>query len=154
MCSVILVRIFECVQTSGAKAREVRGKPLEVARELVAEGKLDEVIAIVAALVARNSLLERLVAALKARRNKAEGVSKEQLSLALEELAEIALAGGDVDTAIDAANEALKKAAEDNGGRPEVIPAASAASAPSPAPAGTEPREEPDRKAPMHSAPA
>jgi len=120
LCSVILVRILECVQTSGAKAREVRGKPLDVARELVAEGKLDEVIAIVAALVARNSLLERLVAALKARRNKAEGVSKEQLSLALEELAEIALAGGDVDTAIDAANEALKKAAEDNGGRPEV----------------------------------
>jgi len=116
------------------------------------KAELDEVIEIVAALVARNSLLERLVAALKARRNKAEGVSKEQLSLA--ELAEIALAGGDVDTAIDAADEALKKAAEDNGGCPEVIPAASAASAPSPAPAGAEPREEPDRKAPMHTAPA
>lgn len=120
MCSVILVRIFARVRTTGAKAREVRGKPLDVARELLREGKLDEVVAWVDALAKRNSQLELLVAALKARRNKAEGVSKEQLSLALEELAQIVKTGGDVDTAIDAANEALKKAAEDNGGRPEV----------------------------------
>jgi hypothetical protein len=81
------VRIIALVQRSRAKVREVRGKPTDVARELLREGKLDEVAALVDALAARNSQLELLVAALKARRNKAEGVSKEQLSLALEELA-------------------------------------------------------------------
>jgi hypothetical protein len=94
------VRIIALVQRSRAKVREVRGKPTDVARELLREGKLDEVAALVDALVARNSQLELLVAALKARRNKAEGVSKEQLSLALEELAAVVAAGGDVDSAL------------------------------------------------------
>jgi len=116
----ILVRIIAHVQRSRAKVREVRGKPTDVARQLLREGKLDEVAALVDALAARNSQLELLVAALKARRNKAEGVSKEQLSLALEELAAIVAAGGDVDSALAAASTALEKAASENGGRAEV----------------------------------
>ena len=119
MCSVVLVRIFALVRSTGSNTRTVRGKPLDVARELVREGKLDEVVALVDALASRNSQLELLIASLRARRNKAEGVSKEQLSLALQELAAIVAAGGDVDTALAAADAELQKAAEEHGGRPE-----------------------------------
>ena len=38
MCSVILVRIFARVGKPASKTRTVRGKPLDVARELVREG--------------------------------------------------------------------------------------------------------------------
>jgi transposase len=121
LCPVTLVRIFARVRTAGSKTkpREVRGEPLDVARELVREGKLDAVVELVGALTKRNAQLEQLIAALRARRNKAEGVSKEQLSLALEELAAIVAAGGDVDAALANASIDLEQAAKDNGGRSE-----------------------------------
>ena len=77
MCCVVLVFIFASVQESGTKCREVRGKPLDVARELAREGRIEEVVAIVDALAKRNTQLELLLAHLRLGRNKSERVSKE-----------------------------------------------------------------------------
>ena len=68
-----------------AKA-ERRGKVLEVLRELLAEGRTEEAIALVAKLVARNAELERLLAEARSKGKKSEGVSSEQLKLVLDGL--------------------------------------------------------------------
>jgi hypothetical protein len=58
-----------------------------VLRELLAEGRSDEVLALVAKLLARNGELERKLADALTRGRKNEGVSAAQLLLVLEGLA-------------------------------------------------------------------
>lgn len=66
---------------------ERRGQVLEVLRELLAEGRSDEVLGLVAKLLARNGELERKLAEALARGHKNEGVSAAQLLLMLDGLA-------------------------------------------------------------------
>lgn len=63
------------------------GQVLDVLRELLAEGRADEVLALVAKLLARNGELERKLADALTRGRKNEGVSTAQLLLMLEGLA-------------------------------------------------------------------
>ncbi len=70
-----------------AAKSERRGPPLEVLRELLADGHTDAVIALFAKLVARNGELERKLADLLSRGRKNEGVSGAQLLLLIEGLA-------------------------------------------------------------------
>lgn len=100
-----------------SKTRELRGEPTDVARELLEDGKHAAVVELVAALTKRNALLEQLVASLRAKHNKSERVSKEQLSLALQQMAEIVAAGGDPESALAEASEQLEKSAAEHGGR-------------------------------------
>ena len=83
---------------------ERRGQVLDVLRELLAEGRGDEVVALVAKLVARNSELERKLADMLSRGRKNEGVSAAQLLLMLEDLAAAPVED------LDAANRKLRQA--------------------------------------------
>jgi hypothetical protein len=65
--------------------QERRGPVLEMLRELLAEGRTDDVLAVIGQLVARNAELERRLAKLLARGGKNEGVSSAQLRLLLKE---------------------------------------------------------------------
>ena len=118
-----------------SKTRELRGEPTDVARELLEDGKHAAVVELVAALTKRNALLEQLVASLRAKHNKSERVSKEQLSLALQQMAEIVAAGGDPESALAEASEQLEKSAAEHGGRvkPEKPPPQPALRRPPPA---------------------
>ncbi len=60
---------------------ELRGAPLDVVRELLGEGRTDDVLAVVAALVSRNRELELLLAKMRESRNRGEHISAEQLAL-------------------------------------------------------------------------
>ena len=71
--------------TSGA-TNERRGQVLEVLKELLAGGQTNEVVVLVAKLVARNFELERLLADAKWKDKKNEGVSSAQLLLLLDGL--------------------------------------------------------------------
>jgi transposase len=68
--------------------QERRGQVLEVLRELLAQGLMEEALALVAKLVARNTELEKRLAELMWRGRKNEGVSSAQLLLLLEGLNE------------------------------------------------------------------
>jgi transposase len=87
-----------------AKA-ERRGQVLEVLRELLAEGRSDEVLALVTKLLARNTELERKLADMLSRGRKNEGISSAQLLLMLEGL------GAAPQEALEAANRELRAAA-------------------------------------------
>jgi transposase len=63
-----------------------RGQVLEVLRELLAQGNTEQVLAVVAKLVARNTELEKRLAEAQSRGKKNEGVSSAQLRLLLEGL--------------------------------------------------------------------
>ena len=91
--------------------RELRGTPLEVLRTLLGEGRNDEVVAMFSEVVARNALLERLVAQSRATKNSGEHISAEQLDIFLQALR--AQAGSE----LTAASEQLQKTAEANGDR-------------------------------------
>jgi len=97
----------------GAK-REVRGQVLDVLKELLAERRDDEVLALVAALVSRNRDLELLLAKMRESKNRGEQISKAQLDLFLNKLKEQAPEGG-----LAEANKKLEEAAKENGGRTE-----------------------------------
>lgn len=73
----------------GAKAiaSEREGSVLEVLSLLLAEGRNDDVIAVVSKLVARNGELEERLAQLLSRKNRAEGISSAQLLLFLDAVA-------------------------------------------------------------------
>lgn len=77
---------------SGGEAKgaqvERRGEVLTALRELLAEGRTDEVLLWVAKLLARNSELEKRLAETLSRARKNEGVSTAQLLLLLEGLAQ------------------------------------------------------------------
>jgi transposase len=85
---------------------ERRGQVLAMVRELLAEGRVDEALAVVAKLVVRNGELERRLAELSSRSRKREGVSSAQLLLLLDGLA----ATGD--SGRDEADERLRAASE------------------------------------------
>jgi transposase len=97
--------------SSGEKER--RGEVLEILRELLAEGRSDEVIALVTKLVSRNGELERRLAQLLTRGRKNEGISSAQLGLFLDALAAQEAEAGGTETAksdLDEANGRLRDA--------------------------------------------
>jgi transposase len=95
---------------------ELRGAPLDVVRELLGEGRTEEVLAVVAALVSRNRELEMLLAKMRESRNRGERISAEQLALFTKLLRE--QSGG----SLSEADRKLAQVAEENGGRPEPKP--------------------------------
>ncbi|WIG92578.1 IS66 family transposase [Myxococcus sp. SDU36] len=72
--------------TSETTKKPRRGPVLEVLKALLAEGRTEEVVALVARLVSRNSELERLLQDAKTKGKKSEGVSTTQLKLLLDGL--------------------------------------------------------------------
>jgi transposase len=81
---------------------------LEVLRELLADGRDDEVLALVSKLVSRNSELERRLAQLLSRGRKSERVSSAQLLLLLGQLGEES--NKESDNELDEANQKLRDA--------------------------------------------
>ena len=104
--------------TEPADKNEVRGTVLDVIRELLAGGRSDEAIGVVAKLVARNAELEALVAKMRDK-NHRERVSSDQLDLFLNQL--LSAMGGE----LAEADAKLNDAAEDNRGRDKDKAAAS-----------------------------
>jgi transposase len=96
--------------TGPAPKKETRGAVLDVVRALLASGRGDEVLQVVAKLVARNAELETLLGKLR-ERNRREHVSSDQLDLFLDQL--LAAMGGE----LAEADAKLSETAEDNGGR-------------------------------------
>ena len=65
-----------------SKVKQARGRPvLELIQELLADGRSEEVVAVVAKLVSRNTELERLLRDAKTKGKSREGVSTAQLVL-------------------------------------------------------------------------
>ncbi len=79
-------------------------------KELLAEGRNDNVLRLFEKLVARNSELEQRLAEIAARRKKNEGLPKEQLLLFLDALATVAESEGGTDEERDEANQKLRSA--------------------------------------------
>lgn len=98
---------------SDADTRTVRGPVLDVVKTLLAGGQNEELIAVVSKLVARNEELERLIANLRASKNRGEHISVDQLDLFLNKLRE--LAGG----TLAEADQKLAEKAKENGQRLE-----------------------------------
>lgn len=80
---------------------------------LLASDRKDEVMALVAKLVARNHELELLLGKLRASRGGAEGVSQAQLDLFLDELRKVS------EGELAEANQKLEETASEHGGRDE-----------------------------------
>ncbi|MDX2026983.1 IS66 family transposase [Microcella sp.] len=99
---------------NSAEAQELRGEPLEVLRTLLADHpNVDQALAIVDQLVARNAQLERLLALSRSRSgSKSERTPSEQLDIFLDVLRRHAQSD------LKTATEALEKAADENAGRP------------------------------------
>ena len=95
-------------QESKARAGEARGPVLEMLRELLTQGRNEQVIKVVAQLLSRNSELEMRLA--KRRQagsgNESEGISSEQLDLFLQALKD------EANEQLQEANEKLKQAAK------------------------------------------
>jgi transposase len=108
------------VKTKGAAKKEpteLRGPVLDVLRDLLGDHESSPaVLEVVAKLLSRNKELELLLAKLRAMKHTNERVSKEQLDLFLGKLR------ADSETALTTANDALKDAAEENGGREDKTP--------------------------------
>lgn len=95
--------------------KQLRGTILEVLKVLLQERRDDEILELVSKLVARNAELEKLLATIRASKNRGEKVPRDKLKQLLEKLA-----GQQPDSEqLQAANEALSKATADNAGRPE-----------------------------------
>jgi transposase len=105
-------RVTDAASEASTKT-ELSGTVLDVVKELYARGRGEELVAVVAKLVARNEELERLLANLRASKNRGEHVSTEQLDLFLNKLREAA--GG----ALAKADDKLATTAKENGKRPE-----------------------------------
>jgi transposase len=97
-------------RTGPAQKKETRGAVLDVVRELLAGGRSDEVLQVVAKLVARNAELETLLGKVR-ERNRREHMSSDQLDLFLDQL--LAATGGELADA----DAKLKETAEENAGR-------------------------------------
>ena len=96
---------------------EKRGPVLEVLRELLQSGRSEEVVAIVAKLVARNSELEQRLAQVLSRKHKNEGVSEAQLKLFIDALSTESNSNAGPGGELASANEKLRDASEiDKGG--------------------------------------
>jgi transposase len=95
--------------------KELRGAPLEVLATLLnGFERSDEVLAVVAKLVARNRELELLLGKLRESKNRGERMSRDQLDLFLKEAAQEAS-----DEELAAANQQLAAVVEEHRGRPE-----------------------------------
>lgn len=92
--------------------QDKKGPVLDVLRELLGEGRNDEVLLVVSKLLERNKELELLVDKMRAAKNRGEQVSSAQLDLFLEKLREQSVGE------LQQANEDLEQAVLDNGGRP------------------------------------
>lgn len=90
--------------TSETTGSERRGPVLELLRELLTQGRDEEVLALFSKLVARNSELERRLAQLLSRGRKSERVSSAQLLLLLGQ------AGAESAKELDEANQRLRDA--------------------------------------------
>lgn len=91
----------------------LQGDALKVLPKLLAEGRMDAVLAAFRALLERNEQLERHLAMIAGRRTRAnEGVSADQLDLFVKQLAE-RLETGAADEDEAEANEALRRIAEE-----------------------------------------
>ena len=91
------------VETTSDGTKE--GEVLDVLKELLAEGRNDDVLAVVEKLVARNHELEERLAELRRGNKKNEGVSSAQLQLFMTAVAD------DSDEERQKASEELKKVA-------------------------------------------
>ncbi len=99
--------------TETAKKRELRGAPADVAAKLLDEDRKTEVLALVAELAARNSDLEKMIASMRAAKNRGEHISVDQLEIFLAKVREEQHAD------LATANAALEDIADEHGGRPE-----------------------------------
>ncbi len=86
--------------------RTRRGSPVDVLRELWTEGQEDEAVDLVRKLVAKNNALELRLAEMLRRTKKNEAISRDQLRLALDELA------SESDAALETANTELRDASD------------------------------------------
>ena len=100
-------------KTTSSDDGQLRGPVLDVLKELLAEQRSDDVVELVAKLVSRNEELERLLAEIRQRKNRREGVSRNQLDLFIDKLAEEANAD------LAKANEKLQNVTKENAGRPK-----------------------------------
>ncbi len=91
---------------------EIRGEVLDVLKQLLANGRNDDVLELFAKLVARNKDLELLLAKLREAKNRGEHVAPGQLDLFLAQLKDQTPAGTLAD-----ANKKLEQTAEQHGGR-------------------------------------
>jgi transposase len=118
-----IVEMILCASVTRTKSTEpakttLRGSVLDVVRDLLADGRRDELLEVVGKLVARNAELEVLLGKVR-ERNRRERVSSDQLDLFLTQL--LAAMGGE----LAEADAKLKDTAEQNGGREKDNPAAS-----------------------------
>jgi transposase len=104
VCGVTRTKSAEPAKTT------LRGSVLDVVRDLLADGRRDELLEVVGKLVARNEELEVLLGKVR-ERNRRERVSGDQLDLFLTQL--LAAMGGE----LAEADAKLKDTAEQNGGR-------------------------------------
>jgi transposase len=105
------VRKESTTTTKASTSGEKRGTVLEVLRELLAEGRTDEVLSLVTKLVLRNHDLEKRLAQGTGGGRKNEGVSAAQLQLLLDVVATAAASSGDaIPPELTAANGALRGA--------------------------------------------
>jgi transposase len=89
------------------------GTVLEVLRELLADRRDEEVLALVAKLVSRNTELELLLAKVRESRNRGEQISAAQLDLFLQQIQ------SEPNEDLAEANRKLEETAKEHGGRPE-----------------------------------
>lgn len=96
----------------------MRGRPRDVARQLLDGGYHDELLALVDKLVAQNEELARIIASARTVRNQSEAVPSEQLKLILDEL-RAAEAASETEKSGDQADadKKLDAAAEEHGTR-------------------------------------
>jgi transposase len=94
-------------------AKELRGGVVDILRELLADDRDEDIIALVSKLVSRNQELELLLGKMRESKNRGERVSRAQLDLFLAKL------GATSDEDLAQANRKLQETAEANGGRPE-----------------------------------
>jgi hypothetical protein len=100
------------------QSKTMRGRPGDVARELLDGGHHAEVLALVEKLAAKNEELERIIASARVR-NRSEVVPSEQLALILEELRTTVVGANEAESEQSAADKNLDAAAEKNGKRTE-----------------------------------
>ncbi len=103
--------------STGAARNEIRGSVLEMVQELLADGRSEDLLAVVTKLVSRNEELELLLAKLRESRNRGEHVSTAQLDLFIDQLR--TAMGGE----LSEADQKLKDTSTEHGRQPEPEPA-------------------------------
>lgn len=99
-------------------SKQLRGTILEVLKALLSERRDDEILELVSKLVAHNEELEKLLAGIRASKNRGERVSREQLKAVLDKLAGIESDDED----LHKADAVLGQATLEHAGRPQLVP--------------------------------